>query len=99
MASEVTQLLNAMDDGTPPADQLLPLVYEELRNLAAAKMAQEKPARPCRPPRRCMRLGSSWPGRATRSLEKPGDFFGTAAEALRRFLVDPARHPGIHPPD
>ena len=42
--SDFTQLLNAIDAGDPKAgDQLLPLVYEELRKLAAAKMAQEKP--------------------------------------------------------
>jgi hypothetical protein len=42
--SDVTQLLNAIEAGEPKAaDQLLPLVYEELRKLAAAKMAQEKP--------------------------------------------------------
>ncbi len=42
--SDVTQLLHAIDAGDPKAaDQLLPLVYEELRKLAAAKMAQEKP--------------------------------------------------------
>lgn len=42
--SDVTQLLSAIDSGDPKAgEQLLPLVYEELRKLAAAKMAQEKP--------------------------------------------------------
>ncbi|MSU37282.1 MAG: hypothetical protein EXS36_19740 [Pedosphaera sp.] len=45
--SDLTQLLNAIDEGDPTAaDQLLPLVYGELRKLAAAKMAQEQPGPP-----------------------------------------------------
>ena len=44
--SEVTRILSAIDQGDPhAADQLLPLVYDELRNLAAQRMAQEKPGR------------------------------------------------------
>ncbi len=55
--SDVTQLLNAIEAGDPQAaDQLLPLVYEELRKLAAARMAQENPvgmpAMPIPPPSR-----------------------------------------------
>ncbi len=91
--SDATQLLNAMDAGDPrAADQLLPLVYEELRRLAAAKLAHEKPGQTLQATalvhEAWMRLvGSegqkSWNGR--------GHFFGAAAEAMRRILVDRAR--------
>lgn len=91
--SDVTQLLHAMDAGDPrAADQLLPLVYEELRKLAAAKMAQEKPGQTLQATELVheawMRLAGAdeqkaWNGR--------GHFFGAAAEAMRRILVDRAR--------
>ncbi len=91
--SDVTQLLHAIDAGDgKAADQLLPLVYEELRKLAAAKMAQEKPGQTLQATalvhEAWLRLvGSeeqkSWNGR--------GHFFGAAAEAMRRILVDRAR--------
>ncbi len=91
--SDVTQLLRAIDAGEPKAaDQLLPLVYEELRKLAAAKMAQEKPGQTLQATalvhEAWLRLVGSdeqkaWNGR--------GHFFGAAAEAMRRILVDRAR--------
>ena len=59
--SDVTRILSQIEPGDPPAaEQLLPLVYEELRKLAAAKMAQEKPDRRCRRRRWCMRRTSGW---------------------------------------
>ena len=91
--SNVTQLLNAIDVGDPSAsDQLLPLVYEELRKLAAAKMAQEKPGQTLQATalvhEAWIRLAGSdqqqWRGRS--------HFFGAAAEAMRRILIDKARH-------
>jgi RNA polymerase sigma factor (TIGR02999 family) len=91
--SDVTQVLNAIEAGDPKAaDRLLPLVYEELRKLAAAKMAQEKPGQTLQATalvhEAWMRLvgpkeQKSWNGR--------GHFFGAAAEAMRRILVDRAR--------
>jgi RNA polymerase sigma factor (TIGR02999 family) len=91
--SDVTQLLNAIDAGDPNAgDQLLPLVYEELRKLAAAKMAREKPGQTLQATalvhEAWLRLvhpadGKIWNGR--------GHFFGAAAEAMRRILVESAR--------
>ncbi len=91
--SDVTQLLNAAEAGDPKAtEQLLPLVYEELRKLAAAKVAQEKPGQTLQATalvhEAWMRLVGSeeqkaWNGRA--------HFFGAAAEAMRRILVDRAR--------
>jgi RNA polymerase sigma factor (TIGR02999 family) len=91
--SDVTQLLQAIDAGQPQAaEQLLPLVYEELRKLAGAKMAQEKPGQTLQATalvhEAWLRLvgtdeASAWNGR--------GHFFGAAAEAMRRILVDQAR--------
>ena len=89
---DVTQLLNAIDAGDPKAaDQLLPLVYEELRKLAAARMAQEKPGQTLQATalvhEAWLRLAGSdqqqWRGRS--------HFFGAAAEAMRRVLIDKAR--------
>jgi len=90
--SDVTQLLNAIDAGDPQAaERLLPLVYDELRKLAAAKMAQEKPGQTLQATalvhEAWLRLAGSnqqqWRGRS--------HFFGAAAEAMRRILVDRAR--------
>src|SRR5258706_4675222 len=98
--SQVTRILSAIEAGdNRAAEELLPLVYDELRRLAAAKLAQEKPGqtlqatalvheaylrlvrdlvpgpRPLAP--------AAWNGR--------GHFFGAAAEAMRRILVEQAR--------
>jgi len=91
--SDVTQLLNAIDEGDSNAsDQLLPLVYEELRKLAAARMAQEKPGQTLQATalvhEAWLRLVGSEEPRAWNSR---GHFFGAAAEAMRRVLVDRAR--------
>lgn len=89
---DVTQFLNAMDSGDPKAaGQLLPLVYEELRKLAAAKMAMERQGQTLQATalvhEAWLRLagseGQRWRGRA--------HFFGAAAEAMRRILIDKAR--------
>jgi RNA polymerase sigma factor (TIGR02999 family) len=89
--SDVTQLLSAIEAGQPnAADQLLPLVYEELRKVAAAKMAQEKPAQTLQATalvhEAWLKLAGSdqqWRGRS--------HFYGAAAEAMRRILIDKAR--------
>lgn len=91
--SDVTQLLNAIDAGDHRAsDQLLPLVYEELRKLAAAKMAQEKSGQTLQATalvhEAWMRLAGTDEPKAWNSR---GHFFGAAAEAMRRILVDRAR--------
>lgn len=91
--SDVTQLLNAIDAGDPKAaDQLLPLVYEELRKLAAAKMAQEKSGQTLQATalvhEAWLRLAGA---EAPQSWNSRGHFFGAAAEAMRRILVDRAR--------
>jgi len=91
--SDVTQLLSAIDAGDPKAaDQLLPLVYAELRKLAAAKMAQEKPGQTLQATalvhEAWLRLVGS---EAQPAWNSRGHFFGAAAEAMRRILVDRAR--------
>jgi RNA polymerase sigma factor (TIGR02999 family) len=91
--SDVTQLLNAIDAGDPKAgDQLLPLVYEELRKLAAVKMAQEKPGQTLQA---TALVHEAWLRLAGPDEQKAwnsrGHFFGAAAEAMRRILVDRAR--------
>jgi RNA polymerase sigma factor (TIGR02999 family) len=91
--SEVTQILSAIDQGdSHAAEQLLPLVYEELRKLAAQKLAQEKPGQTLQATalvhEAYLRLvdvdqSKHWDSR--------GHFFAAAAEAMRRILVDVAR--------
>jgi RNA polymerase sigma factor (TIGR02999 family) len=91
--ADVTHILIRIDDGDPSAaEQLLPLVYEELRKLAAAKLAQEKPGQTIQATalvhEAYLRLvdvenSQKWNGR--------GHFFGAAAEAMRRILVESAR--------
>ncbi len=91
--SEVTRILAAIDQGEPhAAEQLLPLVYDELRKLAAARLAQEKPGQTLEATalvhEAYLRLvdtdeAEHWSGR--------GHFFAAAAEAMRRILVDNAR--------
>ncbi len=91
--SEVTQLLNVMDGGDArAADQLLPLVYEELRKLAAAKMAQEQPGQTLQATalvhEAWLRLVGT---EAQPAWNSRGHFFGAAAAAMQRILVDRAR--------
>ena len=90
--SEVTRLLDAIDQGeTQAAERLLPLVYEELRRLAAVKMSHEPAGLTLQPTalvhEAWLRLGGgegqAWKGRA--------HFFGAAAEAMRRILIENAR--------
>jgi RNA polymerase sigma factor (TIGR02999 family) len=95
--SEVTRMLNALDGGDPQAAaQLLPLVYEELRRLAAQKLAHEAPGQTLQATalvhEAYLRLvggpGKNPPSAAWNSR---GHFFGAAAEAMRRILVERAR--------
>src|SRR5262249_60551665 len=91
--ADVTQILNAIEHGDPrAAAELLPLVYEELRKLAAARLADEKPGQTLQPTalvhEAYVRLvgggqPDGWGGR--------GHFFAAAAEAMRRILVEKAR--------
>jgi RNA polymerase sigma factor (TIGR02999 family) len=91
--TEVTQILTALATGDPRgAEELLPLVYEELRNLAAARLALEQPGHTLQPTalvhEAYLRLVGDgqphdWNGR--------GHFFAAAAEAMRRILINRAR--------
>ena len=90
--NDVTRILSAVEHGDPTAaEQLLPLVYDELRSLAAQRLAQEKPGQTLQATalvhEAYLRLvGSQDPGWNGR-----GHFFAAAAEAMRRILVDQAR--------
>jgi RNA polymerase sigma factor (TIGR02999 family) len=91
--SDVTQLLSAIDAGDPrAAEQLLPLVYEELRKLAAARLAHEAPGQTLQATalvhEAWMRLTD---GAESVSFENRGHFFAAAAEAIRRILIERAR--------
>jgi RNA polymerase sigma factor (TIGR02999 family) len=91
--SDVTQILFAIERGDPlAADRLLPLVYGELRQLAAAKLAQEKPGQTLQPTalvhEAYLRLVD---GQQAQSWNSRGHFFAAAAEAMRRILVEQAR--------
>lgn len=91
--SKVTQILAAVGAGDPnAAADLLPLVYDELRKLAATRLAVEKPGQTLQPTalvhEAYLRLvGSSQP----ENWENRGHFFAAAAEAMRRILVENAR--------
>jgi RNA polymerase sigma factor (TIGR02999 family) len=92
--NDVTQILSRIDAGDPTAaEQLLPLVYEELRKLAAAKLVQEKPGQTLQATalvhEAYIRLvdvetAQRWNSR--------GHFFAAAAEAIRRILIEQARN-------
>ncbi len=90
--SHVTQLLNAIEAGEPKAaDQLLPLVYDELRSLAAAKMAQEKPGQTLQATALVHEAWLKLAGSNHQQWRGRSHFFGAAAEAMRRILIDKAR--------
>lgn len=94
--ADVTHILSEIEHGDPTAaERLLPLVYDELRKLAAAKLSNEKPGQTLQATalvhEAYVRLvdvdeSQSWNGR--------GHFFAAAAEAMRRILVEQARHKG-----
>jgi len=90
---DVTQILNAIDAGDArAADQLLPLVYDELRKLAAAQMANEKPGHTLDA---TGLVHEAWlrlvPAKPQAAFENRRHFFAAAAEAMRRILVESAR--------
>jgi RNA polymerase sigma factor (TIGR02999 family) len=91
--SEVTRILLAVEQGDPhAAEQLLPLVYEELRKLAAQKMAQEAPGQTLQPTALVHEAYLRLVGVAkAQHWDSRGHFFAAAAEAMRRILVERAR--------
>src|SRR5262245_9029289 len=93
LMSEVTRILSAIEQGDPhAAEQLLPLVYDELRRLAAQKLAQEKPGQTLQATalvhEAYLQLVDTEQARHWKSR---GHFFGAAAEAMRQILVQNAR--------
>jgi RNA polymerase sigma factor (TIGR02999 family) len=90
--SDVTCILNAIEQGDPKAaDQLLPLVYAELRRLATARMAGETPGQTLQPTALVHEAYLQLVGDPARKWEGRAHFFGAAAEAMRRILIDQAR--------
>lgn len=93
--SQITKILDAVDSGDPSAaNQLLPLVYEELRKLAAAKLNHERPDHTLQATalvhEAWLRVVGDGAGEE-RNWKSRGHFFGAAAEAMRRILIDHAR--------
>jgi RNA polymerase sigma factor (TIGR02999 family) len=91
--SDITRILSQIESGDPAAaGELLPLVYDELRKLAAAKLAQEKPGQTLQATalvhEAYVRLLGSDP---SQPWDSRGHFFAAAAEAMRRILIDGAR--------
>ncbi len=91
--SDVTRVLSAIERGDPKAaEQLLPLVYDELRRLATAKMAHEKPGQTLPPTalvhEAYLRLVDT---EKVQHWNSRGHFFAAAAEAMRRILIERAR--------
>jgi RNA polymerase sigma factor (TIGR02999 family) len=97
--TDVTQILLQIESGDPKAaDELLPLVYGELRKLAAARLAQEKPGQTLQATAlvheaylRLVTTPDSEPGKYGKHWDGRGHFFAAAAEAMRRILVENAR--------
>src|SRR4026208_613629 len=92
--SNATRLLSQIESGDPlAAEKLLPLVYDELRKLAAAKLSQEKPGQTLQATALGQGAYRRWVGRQQmQNWNGRGHFFGAAAEAMRRILVESARH-------
>jgi RNA polymerase sigma factor (TIGR02999 family) len=91
--TEVTRILSAIEQGDPQAaEQLLPLVYRELRRLAVHKLAQERPGQTLEPTalvhEAYLRLVD---GDRAQHWDSRGHFFAAAAEAMRRILIEQAR--------
>jgi RNA polymerase sigma factor (TIGR02999 family) len=92
MMTDVTRILNAIEQGDgKAADELLPLIYEELRLLATQKMSREKPGQTLQATALVHEAYIRLVGKETRDWDSRGHFFAAAAEAMRRILVDNAR--------
>ena len=94
-SSTVTQLLEQIQRGEKGAtDRLLPLVYDELRKLAAAKLANEKPGQTLQPTALVHEAFLRLVGNQPPQFDGCGHFFAAAAEAMRRILIEGARSKG-----
>ncbi len=90
--SDLTLILDRAQQGDPQAaEELLPLVYEELRRLAASKLAREAPGQTLQPTALVHEAWLRLVGTADQRWDSRGHFFAAAAEAMRRILVDNAR--------
>src|SRR5947209_3598681 len=93
--SDVTRILSAIEQGDPhAAGQLLPLVYDELRRLAAHRLAHEQPGQTLQPTALVHEAYLRLVGRTDQQYNGRGHFFAAAAEAMRRILVEAARRKG-----
>src|ERR1700680_1966386 len=92
--NDVTRILSAIEHGDPhAAEQLLPLVYSELRKLAAQKLAQEKPGQTLQATALVHEAYVRLVGvKGAQRWDNPRHFLAAAAEAMRRILIDQARH-------
>lgn len=90
--SDVTRILDAIQQGDPRAgEELLPLVYEELRKLAAHKMAHEAPGQTLQPTALVHEAWLRLVGNENQKWDGRAHFFAAAAEAMRRILIERAR--------
>jgi RNA polymerase sigma factor (TIGR02999 family) len=90
--TEVTRILNAIEQGdAKAADELLPLVYEELRRLAGLKMSQEPPGQTLQATALVHEAYIRLVGAENQNWSSRGHFFAAAAESMRRILIDNAR--------
>ena len=90
--SDVTRILESIEHGDPKAaDELLPLVYGELRKLAASRMANEAPHQTLQPTALVHEAWLRLVGDTNPNYNGRAHFFGAAAEAMRRILIDKAR--------
>lgn len=91
-SEQVTQILDAVGAGdTQAAERLLPLIYEELRRLAAARMAHEAPGQTLQPTALVHEAWLRLVGEGNQRWNGRGHFFAAAAEAMRRILIENAR--------
>jgi RNA polymerase sigma factor (TIGR02999 family) len=90
--NDVTQILNAIENGdVPAADKLLPLVYQELRKLAAQRMKNEKPGQTLQATALVHEAYIRLVGAENQNWNSRAHFFAAAAEAMRRILIESAR--------
>lgn len=95
--NDVTRILAAIEGGDPQASaELLPLVYQELRRLAAARLAHEAPGQTLQPTALVHEAYLRLIGTENPAWEGRGHFFAAAAEAMRRILIDKARRKRRH---
>src|SRR5207237_9955734 len=93
--SDVTRILSAIEQGDPRApEQLLPLVYDELRRLAAQRLAQERPGQTLDATGLVHEAYLRLVDEQAQQWNSRGHFFAAAAEAMRRLLVESARRKG-----